>query len=91
MPSPLPPTSKKKFWNPDGQAEQESVDISTLHINKASGHMVVSKNGLAVCTSCDNPHTIPFDHKRFEIFDGKIVRKETLPLTKSGTHPHNQV
>ena len=78
----LPPTSETEFWAPDGQMDGEKYNPDTrgaatypVHGNfKIIGQQIV-------CTLCENQHTLPLDINKYDILDGKIVKR----LTRAGT------
>lgn len=53
----LPSTKKKGFWNPDGNALQQSVTLRPLE--KREHGLFTVKDGHVVCTACQNHHSIP--------------------------------
>lgn len=68
----LPPSSDKKFWNPDGRAESERYQRRPRERRDHGGFKEIGGNIL--CTYCENQHTVSFNRKKFTIKDGEIVR-----------------
>jgi hypothetical protein len=68
--SDLPPSSDREFW-------KGSVVTVEVALDKAMGeHYLVWRAGYAVCTSCPYEHTIPLNPKRYNLVDGKVVKRK---------------
>lgn len=68
----LPPSSNKKFWDPDGKAESEHYQKRPRERRDHGGFKEIG--GSVICTDCENQHTVSFDRKRFTIKGGELVR-----------------
>lgn len=79
----LPPTTDKEFWAPDGvlNAEQYNPDTRGVPSPNTHGNFRV-QNGMVVCTMCANQHSLPVDLSKYDILDGKIIRRH---LTQRST------
>lgn len=53
----LPPTKKKEFWNPDGNAFQQQIPMNRPKQTPSCGRFKV-ENGFIVCHACKNIHSL---------------------------------
>lgn len=67
----FPPSSNKKFWDPDGTAESERYQRRPRERREHGGFKEIGGNIL--CTYCENQHTVSFDRKKFTLRNGEIV------------------
>lgn len=67
----LPPSSDKEFW---GDNEINVFDVPEVKPEK--DHYLVWQGPYAVCTSCKYQHTVPIDFQKFDIVEGKLVRRK---------------
>lgn len=72
MPEDLPSSKDGKFWN-DG--EVHTVRRDTLQTENKQDHYLEWVGPHAVCTTCPHPHTIPLDMTKYDLKDGKPIRK----------------
>lgn len=66
----LPP-SDDKFW---GDGDRETVEKPRRRQTVASCYLV-RHGAYAVCTSCEYEHTVPLDFEKYELIDGKPVKR----------------
>ena len=68
----LPPSTNKKFWDPDGSAESEHYQRRPRE-PRVHGRFT-ERGGDVLCNLCENQHTVSFDRKKFTLKKGEIVR-----------------
>ena len=60
------------------ETKKESPNLEIIEVvtsKPKDTHYLVWHGPYAVCTSCQYPHTIPIDPKRFDLVNGTIVKK----------------
>jgi len=78
----LPASNEKEFWGEDSEHYN-----SELPINKkkyTNEHHLVWQGYEAVCISCPNPHTVELDPSKFDLVDGKIIKKAPKYFLQNG-------
>lgn len=69
----LPPSSDREFWGDD--ATITTVNIENTKVRATTEHFLVWEGSHARCVTCDYPHTIPLDFRKYDLVNGKPVRK----------------
>lgn len=59
-------------------SEDELARRAAEASSQFQNHYLIWENNYAVCTSCPFQHTIPLDPNKYNLVDGKIVKKEPL-------------
>jgi len=68
----IDPTTIEEF--DDDELARKAAESSAQFQN----HYLVWQDGYAVCNSCPHQHTIPLDPNKFDLIDGRPVKKPAL-------------
>lgn len=66
----LPPSTDKKFWNPDGLAEMRTITIRKPDL-KHGNYKQVGQD--IICTLCANQHTL-VTNGRYTVINGELKK-----------------
>lgn len=71
---PLPPSSNVDFWGPDAVMAQYNPNTMGAATYPTHGNFHI-QNGFVLCGMCSDNHTIPVDLNKYDIVEGRIVKK----------------